>query len=125
MAETTLKIKAVTQDPTDPTGLSFVLQFNRNLTHAECETVPALITLRFFLPAEENGPDTVVIRKARKEWFTLPHHRKTLRELVVEAEALAERILGHDTSAEGQAAARAEETRRELEEIDWDEDDYS
>ncbi|HME77104.1 MAG TPA: hypothetical protein VKI00_16090 [Mycobacterium sp.] len=121
MAEATLKIKGVTQDPRDSTGLSFVLQFTRNLTQHERETVPALLTLRF-LPTEPNGPDTVVLRKARKEWFTLPEHQRRLKALVAEAEAVAERNLAQDTSAEGQAAARAEETRRELEAINWDDD---
>jgi hypothetical protein len=122
MAETTLKIIGVTQDPRDSTGLSFVLQFTRDLTPHERETVPALLTLRF-LPTEPNGPDTVVLRKARKEWFTLPEHQRRLKALVAEAEATAERNLGQDTSAEGRAAARAEETGRELADIDWDDDD--
>jgi hypothetical protein len=113
MAEATLKIKGVTQDPADPRGLSFVLQFTRDLTPPEREIVPQLLTMRF-LPTEENDPDTVVVRNAGKEWFTLPHHRKTLKAAVAEAEALAERYLGQVTSAEGQAAARAKETRREL-----------
>lgn len=121
MGEATLKIKAVTQDPRDSTGLSFVLQFTRNLTQHERETVPALLTLRF-LPTEPNGPDTVVLRKARKEWFTLPEHQRRLKALVAEAEATAERNLGQDTSAEGRAAVRAEETRRELADIDWGDD---
>lgn len=117
----TLKIQRVTQDPRDPSGLSFVLQFTRNLTQYERRVVPALLTLRF-LPTEEDGPDTVVIRKAREEWFTLPQHRRTLKALVAEAEVEAEEHLAQDTAAEGQAAARVDERRRRLEAIDWEDD---
>lgn len=120
----TLKIIGVTQDLRDPTGLSFVLQFSRNLTQLEREYVPALLTMRF-LPTEQDGPDTVVIRNASEGWFTLPQHRRTLKAAVAEAEAQAEKYLSQQHKAEGQAAARANETRRRLAGIDWDSDDDS
>lgn len=119
MTEATLKIKEVTRDPRDPTGLSFVLHFTRNLTQLEREYVPAMLTMRF-LPTEQDGPDTVVIRNATEGWFTLPQHRRTLKAAVAEAEEQVEKFLSQQHKAEGQAAARAEETRRRLAEIDWD-----
>jgi hypothetical protein len=125
MAEGTLKVKQVTQESRDPSGLSFVLQFTRDLTPHECLTVPHFITLRMSLPTEVDGPDTVVIRKARKEWFTMAEHRRTLKGLLAEAEAEAVKHLAQDTTAEGLAAARADETRRELAAIDWDDDSES
>jgi hypothetical protein len=123
MGEATLKIKGVTQDLTDPRGLRFVLQFTRDLTPVEREVVPQVLTLRFGLPTEENGPDTVMIHNASKGWFTLPHHRKRLKEAVAESEVVAEKHLAQIGSAEGRAAARAEETSRELAAIDWDDND--
>jgi hypothetical protein len=122
MAEATLKIDGVTQDTTDPTRQNFILRFSRNLTHSERETVPAFLSLQF-LPTEVNGPDAVVIRKARPEFFFDPEIQKRIKAAVAGAEAQAEKNLSQDTKAEGQAAARAEETKRRLEEIDWDEDD--
>jgi hypothetical protein len=121
MTEATLKIKEVTQDLRDPTGLSFVLHFTRNLTQLEREHVPTLLTMRF-LPTEQDGPDTVVIRNASEGWFTLPQHRRTLKAAVADAEKQVENFLSLQHKAEGQAAARAEETRRRLAEIDWDSD---
>lgn len=122
MGEATLKIKGVTQDLTDPKGLRFVLQFTRNLTPLERAVLPQIVTLRFGLPIVENGPDTVMIDNAGKGWFTLPQHRKRLKDAVAEAEVLAEKHLAQIGSAEGRAATRAEETRRELAAIDWDDD---
>jgi hypothetical protein len=103
MAQGTLKITGVTQDPTDPTGQTFVLQFNHNLTHSERETVPTFLSLKC-LRTEEDGPDTVVIRKARKEFFTDPKIQKMLKALVAEAEAQAEKNPAQDNKPEGQAA---------------------
>lgn len=122
MDEVTLKIKGVTQDLTDPRRLRFVLQFTRDLTPVEREVVPQVLTLQFGLPTEDNGPDTVMIHNAGKGWFTLPHHRKRLKEAVAEAELAAEKHLAQVGSAEGRAAVRDVETRRELEGIDWDDD---
>ncbi|BBY36517.1 hypothetical protein MMAN_06510 [Mycobacterium mantenii] len=116
----TLKIQKVTQDPRDRSGLSFVMQFTRPLTPHERQTVPMFLSQ--LLPTEENGPDTVVIRKAREEWFTLAQHRQRWKALLADAEAQAEKYLAQDTSAEGLAAARADQTRRRLEAIDWDDD---
>jgi hypothetical protein len=48
--------------------------------------------------------------------------RARLKALVAEAEAQADEYLSQDNRAEGQAAAQAEETRRQLAEIDWDDD---
>lgn len=122
MGEGTLKVKGVTQDLTDPQRLRFILQFTRELTPIEREVVPQVITLRFPLPAEEHGPDTVIIGKATAGWFTLPEHRATLKAAVAEGEAEAQRQLALRGSAEGRAAARDEQTRRELAAIDWDDD---
>jgi hypothetical protein len=120
--EATLKIKGVTQDMTDPRRLRFVLQFTRDLTPLEREVVPQVLTRRF-LPTEANGPDTVMIHNASEDWFTLPPHQKRLKEAVAEAEVVAEKYLAQIGSAEGRAAVRVEETRRELAAIDWDDDD--
>jgi hypothetical protein len=124
MGEATLKIKGVTQDPSDPSGDSFILQFSRDLTPLEREVVPQSLALKFAgLPSEVNGPDTVIFRQADAAWFTLPIHQKRLKEAVAEAEVVAEKHLALIGSAEGQAAARRETTRRELAAIDWDADD--
>ena len=64
-----------------------------------------------------------MIHNGGKGWFTLPHHQKRLKEAVAEAETTAQKHLGLIGSAEGQAAARDEETRRELAGINWDADD--
>ncbi len=121
VGDATLKIKGVTQDLTDPKRLRFVLQFTRDMTPAEREIVPQVITARF-LPTKPNGPDTVMILNAGKGWFTLEQHQKTLKAAVAEGEALAEEYLGEVTAAEGRAAARAETDRRELAAISWDHD---
>lgn len=122
MGEATLKIKGVTQDLTDPRRLRFLLQFTRDLTRLEREVVPQVLTLRFGLPTEDHSSDTVAINNASKGWFTLPHHRKRLKEAVAEAETVAEEHLAQIGGAEGRAAVRDEETRRELAAIDWDDD---
>jgi hypothetical protein len=123
MGEPTLRIKDVTQDLTDPRRLRFVLQFSRDLTPIEREVVPQVLTLQFGLPTEEHGPDTVMIHNAAAGWFTLPHHRKRLKAAVADAETVAQQHLAQIGSAEGRAAARDEQTRRELAAIDWDSDD--
>jgi len=123
MGEATLKIKGVTQDLTDPRKLRFVLQFTRDLTPLEREIVPQAIMRHFNLPTEEHGPDTVMIRNAGPGWFTQAHHRKRFKAAVAEAEAVAEDFLAKVGSAEGRAAARDDQTRRELAAIDWDADD--
>ncbi|MGC2797033.1 MAG: hypothetical protein WA290_11060 [Mycobacterium sp.] len=78
-----------------------------------------------FSPDEVAGPDAVTIRWAHAQFFTDPTIRARLKDIVTEAEALAhiQLILAH--TAEGQAAAKAEETRRELDAIDWDDDSES
>jgi hypothetical protein len=81
-----------------------------------------VLTVRFGLPTEEHGPDTVMIHNAGAGWFTLPHHRKRLKAAVAEAETEAQRHLALIGSAEGRAAVRDEEIRRELAAIDWDDD---
>lgn len=122
MGEAPLKIKGVTQDLTDPERLRFILQFTRELTPIERDVVPQVITIRFGLPTEEHGPDTVMIHKANVGWFTLPEHQARLKAAVAEAEIEAQRHLAQIGSAEGRAAARDEQTRRELAAIDWDDD---
>jgi hypothetical protein len=118
----TLKIKEVTQDLTDPRRLRFVLQFTRDLTLIERDFVPQAIGRHLGLPAREHGPDTVLIDKAGEGWFTQSHHRKTLKAAIADAEAAAERHLAEMGSAEGQRAARDDETRRNLKAINWDDD---
>ena len=124
MGEATLKIKGVTQDLTDPRRLRFVLQFTRDLTPLEREIVPQAIMRHFNLPTVEHGPDTVMIHNAGPGpgWFTQAHHQKRFKAAVAEAEAVAEKHLAQIGSADGRAAVRDEETRRELEAIDWDDD---
>lgn len=120
MTDTTLKIEGVTQETADPTR--FVLRFNRTLTQYERSTVPGLISDNF-LPAEVTGPDAVTLNHGRKAYFTDAKLREKLKGIVDDAESLALMQLIQQQSAEGHAAAEAEETRRELEAIDWDADD--
>jgi hypothetical protein len=124
LAEETLRIKRVAQDTTDPIGRSFVLHFNRNLTRNECETVPAFLSLQF-LPTEVNGPDTVIVREARTESVLDPEVRKKVKAAVAGAGAQAEKNLALEHKAEWQAAVQADEARRRLEAIDWDDDSES
>ncbi len=54
----------------------------------------------------------------QKEWFTLPQHQETLKAAVAEAH----RNLAQIASADGRGGVRDDETRRELADIDWDDD---
>jgi len=117
MAETTLKIKKVTQDPADRTR--FVLHFNRTLTHHERSKVVEVISDEF-LPAEVTGDAAITLHYASREFFTEPLLQERLKKLVGDAEALAVYELTRQLRAEGQATADAEETRRQLEAINWD-----
>jgi hypothetical protein len=121
MTDATLKITGVTQHPTDPR--TFVLHFNRTLTPNERRTVPGMILDSGFAPDEVADSDTVTIRSAHKQFFTDPTIRARLKRAVADAEELATMQLMVQHATEGQAAAEAEETRRELEAIDWDDDD--
>jgi hypothetical protein len=120
MGEATLKIKEVTQDLTDPRRLRFVMQFTRDLTQLERDILPRVIARRFNLPAQAHGTDTVIIDHAGPgaAWFSLPHHKQRWKAAAAEAEAEAEKYLAQIGSAEGRAAVRDEETRRELAAID-------
>jgi hypothetical protein len=120
MAETTLKITGVTQDPADPSV--FVVHFNRTLTAYERKTVPGMIRDSGFSPDEEAGPDSVTVRWAHAQFFKDPMIRARLKRAVADAEELATMQLMVAHTAEGQAAADAEQTKRELEAIDWDDD---
>jgi hypothetical protein len=119
----TLKIKEVTQDLTDPRRLRFVVHFNRDLTPIEREIVPQALTLKFGLPTEDYGTDAVICHNGGQGWFTLPEHRKRLKAAVAEGEAEAEKYLAQIGAAEGNRAARDDETRRALEAINWDDDE--
>jgi hypothetical protein len=78
-----------------------------------------------FSPTKRNGDDAVVIRHAHEEFFTQPKLRGKLKELVTEAESLADELMGDRFNAEGQAAVQADEINRRLEGIDWDADEDS
>jgi hypothetical protein len=121
MAEATLKITGVTQDPTDSTA--FVLHFNRTLTPYERKTVPGLLVDGGFAPDEVADSDAVTIRWADKRFFMDPTIRARLKRIVADAEELATMQLMVQHTAEGQAAAESEQTKRELEAIDWAADD--
>jgi hypothetical protein len=121
MADGTLKVTGVIQDPSDPRGQSFTLHFNRNFTHAERETVATHLSLHF-LPTEVNGPDTAVIRQAHAAYFVDPNLRKRIKTAVALAEAQAVKNLAFENQREGEAAALADRERRQLEAIDWDDD---
>jgi hypothetical protein len=115
----TLKVVRVTQDDADPSGRAFILHFNRALTSAERETLVSHLSQRIS-PAEVTGHDTVVIRKAHASFFLEPGTRQKLKEVVAAAEAQAVQNVAFEQKLEGDAATRAEQTRRHLEEIDWD-----
>jgi hypothetical protein len=87
MAEATLKITGVTQDPADPSG--FVLHLSRTLTPNERKTLPELLKDGAFSPDEVTGPDSVTIRWAHKHLFTDPTIRARLKGIVAEAEMVA------------------------------------
>lgn len=120
MAETTLKITGVTQDPADSTG--FVVHFNRTLTPYERKTVPGMLRDVGFAPDEVADSDAVTIRWAHKQFFTDPTIRARLKRAVADAEELATMQLIVQHTAEGQAAAESEQTKQDLEAIDWDDD---
>lgn len=115
----TLKVVRVTQDAADPSGRAFVLHFNRALTSSERETVASHLSQRIS-PTEVIGHDTAVIRKAHATFFLEPATREKLKEAVAAAEAQAIQNVAFEQKLEGDAATRAEQTRRHLEEIDWD-----
>jgi len=99
----TLKINGVTQDTTDPTGQTFVVRFNRTLTHNEREALPTILSMRF-AETEVTGADSVTIRRAHAAFFTEPELRKKLKALIAEAVSLAKQHLSLQHKAEGQAS---------------------
>jgi protocatechuate 3,4-dioxygenase beta subunit len=75
-----------------------------------------------FLPTEVVGPNTAVMRQAHAAFFVDPKHRNTIKTAVALAEAQAVKNLALQNRLEGEAAARDEAMRSQLEAIDWDDD---
>ncbi len=113
-----LVIKGVKQDPSDKSGQSFVLSFERELYYFELETVPKVLSAKF-APTVVTGVSWVTIRNANKDFFTNPESQANLKALVAEAAAEADRLLTEQRTAAAQKARQAEDANRELGEIDW------
>jgi hypothetical protein len=87
MDEEPLNIARVAQDLTDPTGETFIMCFNRDMTPYERSALPILFSARV---ARTNvaSLDTVMIGPARREHFTRPQFLNHLQRLVDEVQAL-------------------------------------
>lgn len=111
-----LKIARVEPDEEDPYRATFHLFLSRAMTDFERQILPPLLSGRFS-PSEVRGAAQVAIRNTTITM--IKDHRDLLKQIVAEAESLAETMQDEQRATAAQAAARVADVRRRAAAIDW------